>query len=130
MQVSQQGSKAKRICRLEESELITGSPMGLLGATARIYRTDGIRGLFQGHSATLLRIFPYAGVKFMAYDWAESVRAGSRVVGVDFSLHARYSYLHRISVRHFDSLWLGHSLVSSAVQIRAEARAGKASAHS
>jgi len=25
-------------------------------------------GLFQGHSATLLRIFPYAAVKFMAYD--------------------------------------------------------------
>ena len=47
--------------------------MGLVGATGRIYRMDGLRGLFQGHSATLLRIFPYAGVKFMAYDWLESV---------------------------------------------------------
>lgn len=47
--------------------------MGLMDATARIYRMNGIKGLFQGHSATLLRIFPYAGVKFMAYDWAESV---------------------------------------------------------
>jgi len=27
-----------------------------------------VLGLFQGHSATLLRIFPYAAVKFMAYD--------------------------------------------------------------
>ena len=48
--------------------------MGLVHATGRIYRTNGFRGLFQGHSATLLRIFPYAGVKFMTYDWAESVR--------------------------------------------------------
>lgn len=39
-----------------------------------IYSTGGVRGLFQGHSATLLRIFPYAGIKFMAYDWLESVR--------------------------------------------------------
>lgn len=54
--------------------LTIGTPMGLLHATAKIYRGNGIRGLFQGHSATLLRIFPYAGVKFMVYDWLESVR--------------------------------------------------------
>lgn len=33
---------------------------------------DGLRGLFRGHSATLLRIFPYAGIKFLAY---EQIRA-------------------------------------------------------
>ncbi len=33
-----------------------------------IYRSNGILGLFQGHSATLLRIFPYAAIKFMAYE--------------------------------------------------------------
>lgn len=48
--------------------------MGLIHATGRIYRDSGVRGLFQGHSVTLLRIFPYAGIKFMAYDWSESVR--------------------------------------------------------
>ena len=37
-----------------------------------IYRQDGTRGLFRGHSATLLRIFPYAGIKFLAY---EQIRA-------------------------------------------------------
>jgi solute carrier family 25 (mitochondrial carrier protein), member 16 len=37
-----------------------------------IWRQDGLRGLFKGHSATLLRIFPYAGIKFFAY---EQVRA-------------------------------------------------------
>lgn len=50
-----------------------GTPRGLVGATGHIYRTTGIRGLFQGHSATLLRIFPYAGIKFMAYDTLERV---------------------------------------------------------
>ncbi|KAL9576030.1 MAG: hypothetical protein Q9212_007449, partial [Teloschistes hypoglaucus] len=33
-----------------------------------INRQDGIRGLFRGHSATLLRIFPYAASKFVAYE--------------------------------------------------------------
>ena len=33
-----------------------------------INRQDGMRGLFQGHSATLLRIFPYGAIKFLAYE--------------------------------------------------------------
>ena len=37
-----------------------------------INHTDGWLGLFRGHSATLLRIFPYAGIKFLAY---EQIRA-------------------------------------------------------
>lgn len=37
-----------------------------------INRQDGIRGLFRGHSATLLRIFPYAAIKFLTY---EQIRA-------------------------------------------------------
>ncbi|WVO13557.1 hypothetical protein L204_101178 [Cryptococcus depauperatus] len=48
-----------------------GTPMGLLHATQLIYKTQGVRGLFQGHSVTLLRIFPYAGIKYMLYDWME-----------------------------------------------------------
>ena len=39
---------------------------------ADIYRGDGMYGLFRGHSATILRIFPYASIKFLAY---EQVRA-------------------------------------------------------
>lgn len=33
-----------------------------------INKQDGVRGLFRGHSATLLRVFPYAGIKFLAYE--------------------------------------------------------------
>lgn len=33
-----------------------------------IYRQDGSWGLFRGHSATLLRIFPYAAIKFVSYE--------------------------------------------------------------
>jgi len=37
-------------------------------AARAIHQEGGIRGLLQGHSATLLRVFPYAAIKFMAYD--------------------------------------------------------------
>nr|XP_019048412.1 solute carrier family 25 (mitochondrial carrier protein), member 16 [Kwoniella bestiolae CBS 10118]OCF27342.1 solute carrier family 25 (mitochondrial carrier protein), member 16 [Kwoniella bestiolae CBS 10118] len=50
-----------------------GTPLGLIHATGTIYKTSGIRGLFQGHSATLMRIFPYAGIKYMLYDWMERI---------------------------------------------------------
>jgi len=45
-----------------------GTWSGALKAGSEIYRGGGIRALWQGHSATLLRVFPYAGIKFMAYD--------------------------------------------------------------
>lgn len=50
----------------------TGSWFGVVKAMRDIYASEGTGGLFRGHSATLLRIFPYAGIKFLAY---EQVRA-------------------------------------------------------
>lgn len=50
----------------------TGHWLGVARAMKDINRADGIRGLFRGHSATLLRVFPYAGIKFLAY---EQIRA-------------------------------------------------------
>lgn len=50
----------------------TGSWSGFPTAMYDIYASTGLRGLFKGHSATLLRIFPYAGIKFLAY---EQIRA-------------------------------------------------------
>ncbi|KAL3467754.1 mitochondrial carrier domain-containing protein [Aspergillus heterothallicus] len=50
----------------------TGSWFGLVSAVRDIKRHEGARGLFRGHSATLLRIFPYAAIKFLAY---EQIRA-------------------------------------------------------
>lgn len=38
-----------------------------------IYQADGARGLYRGHSATILRIFPYAAIKFLAYEQIRSV---------------------------------------------------------
>lgn len=46
----------------------TGSWFGVVTAMRDINRQSGIRGLFRGHSATLLRIFPYAAIKFLAYE--------------------------------------------------------------
>ncbi|CAA9958722.1 ADP-ATP carrier protein [Pyrenophora teres f. maculata] len=45
-----------------------GSWSGFPTAIRDIYVSNGVRGLFKGHSATLLRIFPYAGIKFLAYE--------------------------------------------------------------
>lgn len=45
-----------------------GTLGGFLRALRQIWRDDGIFGLFQGHSVTLLRIFPYAAIKFVAYE--------------------------------------------------------------
>lgn len=43
-----------------------------------IRRSEGSRGLFKGHSATLLRIFPYAAIKFLAYEQIRAVVITSR----------------------------------------------------
>ncbi|MCJ1454812.1 hypothetical protein MMC28_005165 [Mycoblastus sanguinarius] len=50
----------------------TGSWFGVVTAMRDINRQDGIRGLFRGHSATLLRIFPYGSIKFLAYEQIRS----------------------------------------------------------
>ncbi|KAG5715572.1 hypothetical protein E4T56_gene17998 [Termitomyces sp. T112] len=55
-----------------------GSWSGAFRAVGEIYSNRGVRGLFQGHSATLLRIFPYAGIKFMAYDQVHHILMPTR----------------------------------------------------
>ncbi|KAK2768145.1 hypothetical protein FQN53_006277 [Emmonsiellopsis sp. PD_33] len=50
----------------------SSSWFGVATAMKDINSHEGVRGLFKGHSATLLRIFPYAAIKFLAY---EQIRA-------------------------------------------------------
>ncbi|RLV93698.1 Mitochondrial carrier protein LEU5 [Spathaspora sp. JA1] len=45
-----------------------GTNHGLILAGKKIWQNDKIWGLYQGHSVTLLRIFPYAAIKFVAYE--------------------------------------------------------------
>lgn len=52
---------------------MVGSFRGMFRAMKTIYHNDGIWGLYQGHSATLLRIFPYAGIKFVFYEQIRSL---------------------------------------------------------
>ncbi|KAK1147104.1 coenzyme A transporter [Aspergillus melleus] len=56
----------------------TGSWTGLVAAIRDIKRHEGGRGLYKGHSATLLRIFPYAAIKFLAYEQIRAVVIPSR----------------------------------------------------
>lgn len=53
---------------------VLGTFVGTFRAGHEIYNHSGLRGLFQGHSATLIRIFPYAAIKFMTYDQVHYVR--------------------------------------------------------
>ncbi|OJD21105.1 hypothetical protein ACJ73_07558 [Blastomyces percursus] len=46
---------------------------GVVSAMKDINSHEGVRGLFKGHSATLLRIFPYAAIKFLAYEQIRAV---------------------------------------------------------
>ncbi|KAG4305483.1 hypothetical protein PORY_001039 [Pneumocystis oryctolagi] len=41
---------------------------GFLFAGQNIWKEEGIMGLFQGHSVTLIRVFPYAAIKFLSYE--------------------------------------------------------------
>lgn len=50
----------------------SGSWAGTATAMSEIYHQEGVMGLFRGHSATLLRVFPYAGIKFLAYEQIRS----------------------------------------------------------
>ncbi|KAG0025510.1 hypothetical protein BGZ82_009982 [Podila clonocystis] len=49
-------------------EKYAGTWTGVFKAGRDIQKAGGVRGLFQGNSATVLRIFPYAAIKFMAYE--------------------------------------------------------------
>lgn len=46
----------------------SGQWLGVWHATRDIYQQLGVTGLFKGHAATLLRIYPYAAIKFVAYE--------------------------------------------------------------
>lgn len=76
-----------------------------------IWSTSGVYGLFQGHTATLLRVFPYAAIKFVAYDqirdhlipskeeeiWYRRIAAGSLAgITLRMTLNCRidFSILH------------------------------------
>ncbi|TID21682.1 mitochondrial carrier [Venturia nashicola] len=61
-----------------EFKKYTGSWRGVGYAMREIYGQEGLFGLFRGHSATLLRIFPYAGIKFLAYEQVRAVVIPSR----------------------------------------------------
>jgi solute carrier family 25 protein 16 len=56
----------------------TGSWFGVGAAMKDIYASEGVLGLYRGHSATILRIFPYAAIKFVAYEQIRAVIIPSR----------------------------------------------------
>eukprot|EP01095_Lingulamoeba_sp_RSL-Kostka_P017478 TRINITY_DN908_c2_g1_i1.p1 TRINITY_DN908_c2_g1~~TRINITY_DN908_c2_g1_i1.p1 ORF type:complete len:314 (-),score=80.89 TRINITY_DN908_c2_g1_i1:113-1054(-) len=45
-----------------------GSFFGQFSAVQRIYQSEGFSALYRGNGATLIRIFPYAAIQYMAYE--------------------------------------------------------------
>ena len=76
----------------------TGSWVGAVGAMRDIYRENGIRGLFRGHSATLLRIYPYGGIKFLAYEQIRAVAITSKAQETHLRRFAAGSMAGMVSV--------------------------------
>ncbi|KAF3935604.1 Mitoferrin [Dactylella cylindrospora] len=56
----------------------TGSWFGFANAARIIYNQDGLIGLFRGHSMTLIRVFPYAAIKFIAYEQYRAILITSK----------------------------------------------------
>ncbi|KAF9917561.1 hypothetical protein BX616_000609 [Lobosporangium transversale] len=59
-------------------EKYAGTWTGVFKAARDIQRSGGVRGLFQGNLATVFRIFPYAAIKFMAYEQYRSLLMPTR----------------------------------------------------
>ncbi|KAI9490582.1 mitochondrial carrier domain-containing protein [Zychaea mexicana] len=55
-----------------------GTFSGVFKAGRDIVKDAGVVGLFQGHSVTLLRIFPYAAIKFVAYEQFRAILMPSK----------------------------------------------------
>jgi solute carrier family 25 protein 16 len=100
---------------------------GLFKAARDIQKTYGISALFKGHSATLVRIFPYASINFLAYEqlraavivsseketlvrrfWCGSV-AGATSTFVTYPLELIRTRLAFETVQKNPSSWLGIS---------------------
>jgi len=75
-----------------------GTWSGIFRAGAEIYKSSGTRGLFRGHSVTLLRIFPYAAIKYMAYDQVHFLLMPTREQETNFRRFSAGSISGMISV--------------------------------
>ncbi|KAI9244735.1 mitochondrial carrier domain-containing protein, partial [Helicostylum pulchrum] len=51
----------------------SGRFTGVFEAGREIFKREGAMGLFQGHSVTLIRIFPYAAIKFVVLEQIRAV---------------------------------------------------------
>ncbi|CEG66330.1 hypothetical protein CU097_012319 [Rhizopus azygosporus] len=59
-------------------ERYAGTFTGAFKAGHEIYKNAGLIGLFQGHSMTLIRIFPYAAIKFVTYEQYRAILMPTR----------------------------------------------------
>jgi len=61
-----------------------GSWFGVVSAVKDIQQNEKAFGLYRGHSVTLLRVFPYAAIKFVAYEQIRAVLITSKQEGMSY----------------------------------------------
>lgn len=54
-------------------EAYSGKIGGVFSAISGLYKTSGLTGLYRGHSAMLIRIFPYAAINFLSYEFFKKI---------------------------------------------------------
>lgn len=70
-----------------------GTFTGAFKAGRDIVKHTGVLGLFQGHSVTLLRIFPYATIRFIAFEQFRAV-SKSRGSGSAYDMDIKSTLFH------------------------------------
>jgi hypothetical protein len=49
-------------------EVSAAKSESVVGGMARVVKTEGIKGIYKGLGTSLVRVFPYVGGKYVAYD--------------------------------------------------------------
>ncbi|KAK2167838.1 hypothetical protein LSH36_23g05046 [Paralvinella palmiformis] len=74
------GERIKCLLQVQQSAA-TAKYAGPVDCAKQLYREGGIRGVYRGTAATLLRDVPASGVYFMSYEWLQNLltpEGGSR----------------------------------------------------
>jgi hypothetical protein len=47
--------------------------MNIVKAIKKFYNTEGIKGLFKGNSAAIIRVFPFSAIEFYSFEFYKNV---------------------------------------------------------
>jgi hypothetical protein len=54
--------------------------LGIISTLAKVVNREGLRGLYRGNKAQMVRIFPYAATQFSSYEYYKKVNISHLVL--------------------------------------------------